>query len=70
MTYLLLDLERQVKFDVQALIGFNADMAMYACILCSMVVSLKESIPFVISAIPITKILISVSHYSHNLSSE
>ena len=46
-------LQPQVQFDGQALIGCNADMAMYTSILCFMVISLKKSIPFVISAIPL-----------------
>ena len=48
-------LQPQVQFDGQALIGCNADMAMYTSILCFMVVSLNKSIPFVISAIPLVK---------------
>ena len=53
---LLLDemhLQPQFQFDGQALIGCNANMAMY--ILCFMVVSLKKSIPFVISVIHLVK---------------
>ena len=48
-------LQPQVQFDGQTLIGCNADMVMYTSILCFMVVSLKTSIPFVISAIPLVK---------------
>ena len=48
-------LQPQVQFDGQALIGCNADMAMHTSILCYMVVTLKKSIPFVISAIPLVK---------------
>ena len=48
-------LQPQVQFNGQALIGCSADMAMYTSILCFMVVSLKKSIPFVISAIPLVK---------------
>ena len=48
-------LQTQVQFDGQALIGCNADMAMYTSILCFMVLSLKKSIQFVISAIPLVK---------------
>ena len=48
-------LQSQVQFDGHTLIGCNADMDMYTSILCFMVVSLRKSIPFVISAIPLIK---------------
>ena len=59
----------QVQFNGHTLIGCNAEMAMYRSNLCFMVVALRKSIPFVISAIHlvknsgeiVTKILKSVS---------
>ena len=48
-------LKSQVAFDGNTLIGCNADMDMYTSILCFKVVSLKMSIPFVISEIHLVK---------------
>ena len=48
-------LQSQVAVDGHTLIGCDADMDMYTSILCFMVVSLKKSIQFVISAIHLVK---------------
>ena len=48
-------LQSQVQFDGHNLTGCNAKMEMYTSILYFMVVSLRKSIPFVISAIPLVK---------------
>ena len=48
-------LQSQVQFDGRPLIGCNADLEMYTSVLCFMVVSLKKSIPFVISAVPLVR---------------
>ena len=48
-------LQAQVQFDGHTLIGCNADLGMYTSILCFMVVSLRKSLPFVISAVPLVK---------------
>ena len=48
-------LQSQVQFDGHTLIGCNADLEMYTSILCFMVVSLRKSLPFVISAVPLVK---------------
>ena len=48
-------LQSQVQFSGHTLVGCNPDLEMYTSILCFMVVSLKKSIPFVISAVPLVK---------------
>ena len=48
-------LQAQVQFDGHTLIGCNADLEMNTSILCFMVVSLRKSLPFVISAVPLVK---------------
>ena len=58
-TVLLLDemyLQREVQYDGKELTGCDSNLLMYKSILCFMVVSLKQSTPYIIKAIPLTKI--------------
>ena len=48
-------LQSQIQFDGRTLIGCNADLEMYTSILCFMVISLRKSLPFVISAVPLVR---------------
>ena len=51
-----LNLQQQVQFDGQTIIGCNEDLQMFKSILCFMVMSLTNTIPFIIKAIPISKL--------------
>ena len=56
---LLLDemhLQQQVKFDGQDIIGCNENLEMFKSILCLMIISLKETVRYVIKAVPIVKL--------------
>ena len=56
---LLLDkmyIQQEVQYDGRELIGCNSELQMYKSILCFMVVSLKKSIPYILKAIPLTRI--------------
>ena len=56
---LLLDemfIQQEVQYDGRELIGCNYELQMYKSILCFMVVSLKKSIPYILKAIPLTRI--------------
>ena len=56
---LLLDemyIQQEVQYDGRDLIGCNAELQMFKSILCFMVASLKQSIPYIIKAMPLTKI--------------
>ena len=56
---LLLDemyIQQEVQYDGRDLIGCNPELQMFKSILCSMVVSLKQSIPYITKAMPLTKI--------------
>ena len=58
-TVLLLDemyLQQEVQYDGRELTGCDSNLQMYKSILCFMVVSLKQSTPYIIKAIPLTKI--------------
>ena len=46
-------IQQQVEFDGQTIIGRNEDLQMYKSILCFMEMSLTNTIPFIIKAIPI-----------------
>ena len=49
-------LQQQVQFDGQTIIGCNEDLQMFKSILCFMAMSLTNTIPFIIKAIPISKL--------------
>ena len=54
---LLLDemyIQQEVQYDGRDLIGCNAELQMFKSTLCFMVVSLKQSIPYIIKAMPLT----------------
>ena len=56
---LLLDemyIQQQVQYDGRDLTGCNSELQMYKSILCFMVVSLKQYTPYILKAIPLTKI--------------
>ena len=56
---LLLDemyIQQEVQYDGRDLIGCDAELQMLKSILCFMVVSLKQSRPYIIKAMPLTKI--------------
>ena len=64
---LLLDemyLQQQVQYDGQTLTGCDSNFQMYRSILCYMVVSLTRSFPFVIKAVPLTKISSDIVRYN------
>ena len=49
-------LQQQVQFVGQTIFGCNKDLQMFKSILCFMVMSLTNIIPFIIKAIPISKL--------------
>ena len=49
-------LQQEVQYDGRELTGCDSNLQMYKSILCFMVVSLKQSTPYIIKAIPLTKI--------------
>ena len=49
-------LQQEVQYDGRELTGCDSNLQMYKSILCFMVVSLKQSTPYFIKAIPLTKI--------------
>ena len=49
-------IQQEVQYDGRDLIGCNAELQMFKSTLCFMVVSLKQSIPYIIKAMPLTKI--------------
>ena len=49
-------LQQEVQYDGFKLIGCDSELKMYKSILCFMVVSLKQSTPYILKAIPLTKI--------------
>ena len=49
-------IQQEVQHDGRDLIGCNAELQMFKSILCFMVVSLKQSIPYIIKAMPLTNI--------------
>ena len=56
---LLLDemyLQQQVQYDGRDLIGCDSEIQIYKSILCFMVVSLNQTTPYLLKAIPLTKI--------------
>ena len=56
---LLLDemyLQQEVQYDGRDLTGCDSDLKMYKSILCFMVVSLKQSTPYILKGILLTKI--------------
>ena len=48
-------LQQQVQFDGRDFTGCGSELQMYKCILCFMVVSLRETTPYLLKAIPLTK---------------
>ena len=56
---LLLDemyLQQEVQYDGRKLIECDSELQMYKSIICFMVVSLKQSTPYILKATPLTKI--------------
>ena len=49
-------IQRQVQYDGRDLTGCNSELQMYKSILCFMLVSLKQYTPYILKAIPLTKI--------------
>ena len=49
-------LQQQVQFDGQDIIGCDENLQMFKSILCFMAMSLTNTVPFVIKAIPISKL--------------
>ena len=49
-------LQQEVQYDGRELTGCDSNLQMYKSILCFMVVSLKQSTPYIIKAIPLRKI--------------
>ena len=49
-------IQQQVQYDGRDLTGCNSELQMYKSILCFMVVSLKQSTPYILKAFPLTKI--------------
>ena len=49
-------LQQQVQYDGRDLTGCDSELQMYKSILCFMVVSLKQTTPYLLKAIPLTKI--------------
>ena len=49
-------LQQEVQYDGLKLFGCDSELKMYKSILCFMVVSLKQSTPYILKAIPLTKI--------------
>ena len=49
-------IQQQVQYDGRDLTGCNSELQMYKNIICFMVVSLKQSTPYIPKAIPLTKI--------------
>ena len=49
-------LQQEVQYDSRELTGCDSNLQMYKSILCFMVVSLKQSTPYIINAIPLTEI--------------
>ena len=49
-------LQQQVQYDGRDLTGCDSKLQMYKSILCFMVVSVKQTTPYLLKAIPLTKI--------------